>query len=79
MSVFAGENIEMECFHPSDESKSFSILLDSDGGKQQLFGQELNVTFTKDMVLITPDVRGGTSLTSGVINTISFVKVTFNS
>ena len=63
MSVFAGENIEMECFHPSDESKSFSIVLDSDGGKQKLFGQELNVTFTKDKALITPDVSGVPPLT----------------
>tara|TARA_B100000787_G_scaffold77308_1_gene56840 strand:+ start:102 stop:953 length:852 start_codon:yes stop_codon:yes gene_type:complete len=57
-TAIAGEDIEMKCFDPSDESKSFSIVLDSDGGKQKLFGQELNVTFTKDKALITPDESG---------------------
>lgn len=46
VSVIAGENIKMDC--TSDLVEPFSFLVDSDGGKLQLFNKEMDVIILKD-------------------------------
>jgi hypothetical protein len=46
VSVIAGENIKMDC--TSDLVEPFSFLVDSDGGKLQLFNKEMDVVILKD-------------------------------
>ena len=53
VSVIAGEIIEAEC--TLGESEILLLLLDSDGGKQNLMGTEMNVLFTKDKVVMSKD------------------------
>ena len=53
VSVVAGEIIEAEC--TLGESEILLLLLDSDGGKQNLMGTEMNVLFTKDKVVMSKD------------------------
>lgn len=46
VTLIAGEIIKAECINYNNEPISFSI--DSDGGKQQLFVEKMNVGFNKD-------------------------------
>jgi len=58
MSVIAGEIIEAKC---TDNllTQSFSLLIDSTGGKQKLFAEESNVAFSKDEVFGVDDSGRG--------------------
>jgi len=56
MSAISGEIIEAEC---SADGKSALFLIDTDGGKQNIAGEVLNVTFTEDKVIFTPNEGGG--------------------
>ena len=58
VSVIAGEIIEAECTKSSG-SEIVLFLLDSDGGIQNIAGEEADVIFTKDKAKLT-DNRGGT-------------------
>ena len=61
VSVIAGEIIEAECTGDdgTGDDETILILMDTDGGKQNLGGQELDVTFTKDKAKLI-DNWGGT-------------------
>jgi len=58
VSVIAGEVIEAECTKSSG-SEIVLFLLDSDGGIQNIAGEEADVIFTKDKAKLT-DNRGNT-------------------
>ena len=52
VSVVAGEVIEAECT-ANNETKLF--LIGAEGGKQNIAGTEMNVIFTNNKVVLTPD------------------------
>ena len=53
VSVIAGEIIEVECTGDSVGSKTLFILLDTDGGKTNVMGTDLDLNFTKDKAILT--------------------------
>jgi len=59
VSVIAGELIEVECTDESVGSKTLFILLDSDGGKTNVMGKDLDLMFTKDKAIMTKDNEPG--------------------
>jgi len=58
VSAFAGEIIEAECSGES-ESKKIFILLDSDGGKTNVMGTDLDLVITKDKAIMTSEKNPG--------------------
>jgi hypothetical protein len=56
MSVIAGEIIEAEC---SDGGQTVLFLINTDGGKQNIVGGLLDVTFTGSKVILTPNEGEG--------------------
>ena len=53
VSIVAGEIIEVECTGESVGSKTLFILLDTDGGKTNVMGTDLDLNFTKDKAILT--------------------------
>ena len=56
MSAISGEIIEAEC---SADGKSALFLIDTDGGKQNIVGGILDVTFIESKVILTPNEGEG--------------------
>ena len=52
VSVIAGELIEAECTMDHDKEKTVLLLLDSDGGKQNVAGSNWTVSFTKNKAVM---------------------------
>ena len=60
VSIFAGEIIEAECTGGSgSESKTLFVLLDTDGGKTNLMGEEVDLLITNDKAIMTIENEPG--------------------
>jgi len=55
MSVFAGEVVKVEC---TNDKGPFTLNIDSDGGKQEIFSLTWNLAVTKDGIIAINEGRG---------------------